>query len=61
MLEAVVKLEKVFEELEMMYNMFVGELEKGKGLSIFLDWEYAQAIMSFLKIFYEATFLVPLM
>lgn len=59
MLEAALKLEKVFEGLEMMYNMYVGELGKGKGLSTFLDWEYARTIMSFLKIFYEATFLVP--
>lgn len=55
MLEAALKQEKTFKELEIMHNKYIEELSKGNGVPTFSDWKYIWAILPFLKIFYDAT------
>nr|KYP46648.1 Putative AC transposase [Cajanus cajan] len=49
------KTSKGFEELEMQDKKYIEELEKGKGVPTFGDWEFVRGILPFLKLFYDAT------
>ncbi|KAL2330892.1 hypothetical protein Fmac_018473 [Flemingia macrophylla] len=55
MLQAALKHQQAFEELEMVDNKYVDELMKGKGVPTHEDWDYARSILPFLKFFYEVT------
>ena len=53
MLEAALKHQKTFEDLELQDKTYVSELKKGKGVRTFEDWKYAYLILPFLKIFHD--------
>ncbi|RDX74374.1 Zinc finger BED domain-containing protein RICESLEEPER 2, partial [Mucuna pruriens] len=55
MLEAALKYQKAFEELEMQDKKYPEELEKGKGVPTYGDWEFVRVILPFFKLFYDAT------
>jgi len=54
MLEAALKHQRAFEDLELHDKKYVRELEKGKGVPTYGDWNQAYLMLPFLKIFHEA-------
>ncbi|RYQ99307.1 hypothetical protein Ahy_B07g087231 [Arachis hypogaea] len=50
------KHQKAFELLEMQDKKFVEELNKGRGVPLIQDWDYAKSVLPFLEMFYDATF-----
>ncbi|XP_025661444.1 zinc finger BED domain-containing protein RICESLEEPER 2-like [Arachis hypogaea] len=55
MLVAALRHQKAFELLEMQDKKFVEELNKGRGVPLFQDWDYAKSVLPFLEMFYDAT------
>ncbi|KAL4356875.1 zinc finger BED domain-containing protein RICESLEEPER 1-like [Arachis duranensis] len=55
MLVAALKHQKAFELLEMQDKKFVEELNKGRGVPLIQDWDYAKFVLPFLEMFCYAT------
>ena len=55
MLDATLKHRKAIQEFEFHDKKYANELGKGIGLPSCEDWEYVEATLPFLSIFYEAT------
>nr|XP_025677812.1 zinc finger BED domain-containing protein RICESLEEPER 2-like [Arachis hypogaea] len=57
MLEVALKHRKAFELLALKDNAYIGEMNggKGKGVPSDSDWEYAESIVPFLRVFSDAT------
>ena len=55
MLDAALKHRKTFEEFEMEDMKYDDELQNGSSVPIFEDCEFVCTILSFLKLFYDAT------
>nr|KYP36627.1 Putative AC transposase [Cajanus cajan] len=55
MSKVALKHQKAFEELEMQDKKYIEELEKGKGVPTFGDFEFVRGILPFLKLFSDAT------
>ncbi|XP_015932520.1 zinc finger BED domain-containing protein RICESLEEPER 2-like [Arachis duranensis] len=55
MLVAALKHQKAFELLEMQDKKFFEELNKGRGVPLIQDWDYAKSVLPFLEMFYDAT------
>ncbi|KAL4337260.1 hypothetical protein AHAS_Ahas12G0092400 [Arachis hypogaea] len=55
MLEAALKLRAAFDLLELQDDKYINELSKSYGVPTDDDWTYAESILPFLKIFYDAT------
>ncbi|XP_072071791.1 zinc finger BED domain-containing protein RICESLEEPER 2-like [Arachis hypogaea] len=55
MLEAALKLRATFDLLELQDDKYINELSKSYGVPTDDDWTYAESILPFLKIFYDAT------
>jgi len=59
MLEAALKHQRAFEDLELHDKKYVRELEKGKGVPTYGDWNQAYLMLPLMKLFCE--FIIPLM
>ncbi|XP_072088098.1 zinc finger BED domain-containing protein RICESLEEPER 2-like [Arachis hypogaea] len=57
MLEVALKHRKAFELLALKDNTYIGEMNggKGRGVPSDSDWEYAESIVPFLRVFSDAT------
>ncbi|KAL4371448.1 hypothetical protein AHAS_Ahas06G0166800 [Arachis hypogaea] len=55
MLEAALKLRAAFDLLELQDDKYINEMSKSYGVPTDDDWTYAESILPFLKIFYDAT------
>ena len=55
MLKVATKFQKAFDLLKSFDNKYVSELTNKKDLPTSSDWEHAQNLILFLKIFYETT------
>ncbi|KAL4321125.1 hypothetical protein AHAS_Ahas14G0079200 [Arachis hypogaea] len=55
MLEAALKLRAAFDLLELQDDKHINEMSKSYGVPTDDDWTYAESILPFLKIFYDAT------